>query len=279
MTELGMYLYITLPCSSFNFRLCSIAAIQARNEELCRAKLYSGQATHDPKTTNVRYVFLQSDSSRLYQKYSRAHGIDVTQPAQYNIHNWLDPQSPEYKSEFATAVFYYQARAKTEERLRICIQTPDMEQAAWKYAHQSQLVLDGTFGICNSRVLLFIALGVDAAGKGVPLAFFLFSATTGNCATHAGYDVAILRELLEKWRDHQGSRDGVLFAPRIAITDTDTKERAALILVWPDIWLVLCKFHIRQCWTNKRKRLLRMGRTISFPKVQIESRLRALEDE
>ncbi|KAJ7116155.1 hypothetical protein C8R43DRAFT_824503, partial [Mycena crocata] len=38
-------------------------------------------------------------------------------------------------------------------------------------------------------------------------------------------------------------------------TDTDTKERGALIDVWPNIWLLLCKFHLRQCWTNKRKAL------------------------
>ena len=49
-----------------------------------------------------------------------------------------------------------------------------MDNAAWKYAHHSQLVLDGTFGVCTSRLLLFIALAQDKNGKGVPLAFFLF---------------------------------------------------------------------------------------------------------
>lgn len=58
-----------------------------------------------------------------------------------------------------------------------------------------------TFGICDSQILLFIILGVDEAGKGVPLAFFLFSAPTETKATHAAYDTAILHELLKVWCD------------------------------------------------------------------------------
>jgi hypothetical protein len=82
-----------------------------------------------------------------------------------------------------------------------------MKQAAWKYSHRGQLILDGTFGICDMRVLLFIALGVDEARKGVPLAFFLFSVPTGNKATHAGYDTSILVEVLKAWKNSLGSQN------------------------------------------------------------------------
>jgi len=75
-----------------------------------------------------------------------------------------------------------------------------MDDAAWKYGHHEQIILDGTFGICSSRMLLFIAMDVDEDGKGIPLAFFLFSAPTGNCATHAGYNTAILHKLLGQLR-------------------------------------------------------------------------------
>lgn len=34
-------------------------------------------------------------------------------------------------------------------------------------------------------------------------------------------------------------------------------ERNALFHVFPNIWLLLCKFHLRQCWTNHRERHLR----------------------
>jgi hypothetical protein len=134
---------------------------------------------HDPTTANVRYEVLPSDSCRLYRRYSRIHGIDVRE-AQYNIDDWLDPNSPGYKPEVASAVFHYKARVERDDRLRICIQTTEMKSASWQYAHQGQLIFDGTFGVCNSRVLLFIALGVDDARKGVPLAFFLFSAPNGS---------------------------------------------------------------------------------------------------
>jgi hypothetical protein len=230
--------------------LFSITAIQNCNQELCQAKLYSRQATHNPKTANICYKFLQSDSSRLYRKYSSTHGIDVTQPPQYNVHNWLNPNSPAYKADLADAVFYYRAWTNQEEHFCLCIQTAEMKEAVWKYAHQKQLILDGTFGMCDSCILLFIALGVDVAGKSVPLAFFLFSAPTGSHATHAGYDTAILHELIGAWKVSLGSRNGIAFTPHVAITDMDTNECAALSLVWPDICLILCKFHICQCWMN-----------------------------
>jgi hypothetical protein len=170
-----------------------------------------------------------------------------------------------------------------DDRLRICIQTTEMKQAAWKYSHRGQFILDGTFGICDRWVLLFIALRVDEARKGVPSAFFLFSAPTGNKATHAGYDTSILVEVLNAWKNSLGSQNGVPFTPDIAITDTDTKERGALVhralvRTWPDIWPLLCKFHIQQCWTNQRKNLLCMGNTLNFPKQQVKARLQALEN-
>ncbi|KAF4571298.1 hypothetical protein AB1N83_013800 [Pleurotus pulmonarius] len=144
------------------------------------------------------------------------------------------------------------------ERLKVCISTLEMDEAAWKYGHHAQIMLDGTFGVCSSRMLLFISLAVDEEGKGVPLAFFLFSAPTGNRATHAGYNTDILEELLRKWKarlDNQSSTHAI-FTPFVSITDTDTKERAALLRIWPNMCLLLCKFHLRQCWTNKRKNVL-----------------------
>ncbi|KAF8581533.1 hypothetical protein K439DRAFT_1618973 [Ramaria rubella] len=83
-----------------------------------------------------------------------------------------------------------------------------MVDAAWKYAHKKQIILDGTFGVCDRRMLLFIALGVDETGKGVPLAFLLFSAPTGNKATQAGYDTTVLYELLKAWHDSLGTWKG-----------------------------------------------------------------------
>ncbi|KAF8583484.1 hypothetical protein K439DRAFT_1647218 [Ramaria rubella] len=209
-----------------------IMAIQYRDQELFQGELYNGQKSINQQTTNVCYEFLPLDSTRLFRKFSKLCGIDVSKPPQHNIDEWLNPTSPTYKPQVAAAVFYYKARIELNDRLCVCIHTPEMQEVAWKYAHQKQIILDGTFGVCDRRVLLFILLSVDEAGRGVPLAFLLFSAPSGNNATQAGMS----------------------FKPFIAITDTDPKERGALIILWSDILLILCKFHIQQCWTNRRKK-------------------------
>lgn len=204
---------------------------------------------------NVRYNFLPSDMSNLYRLFNKSYGVDVSIPPQYNLHNWLDPSSPMFRADLHDSIFYYVARTQRDERLKVCISTKDMDEAAWRFTHRRQLILDGTFGVCSSRLLLFIAMGVDDEGKGVPLALFLFSAPAGNQATHAGYNRAIISELLRKWRDHLSSGRSVIFTPLVAITDTDTKERGGLQDAWPYIWLLLCRFHVRTCWTNRRKKL------------------------
>ena len=42
------------------------------------------------------------------------------------------------------------------------------------------------------------------------------------------------------------------------MTDTDFKERKALTNVWPNIHIhmLLCIFHVSQCWKNKINELL-----------------------
>jgi hypothetical protein len=97
-------------------------------------KLYSSQAEFNPQMANICYEFLQSDSSWLYLKYSSTHGINVNQPPpQYNIDNWLNPDSPKFKPELAEAICYYQAQTEKDERFHICIQTTDMKEVAVKY--------------------------------------------------------------------------------------------------------------------------------------------------
>ena len=241
---------------------------------------YRDMKSYEPKQANCRYKFLSRDASSLYRMYQKTQGVDVTRRPEGNLHSWLNPNSTNFKEHMSEAIFFYSARRHKEDRLKICISTPEMDEAAWKFSHNNQLILDGTFGVCSSRLLLFIAMGIDDTGKGLPLAFFLFSAPTGNRATHAGYNQAILQELLTQWRHHLSKTHlPTIFAPLVAITDTDTKERGALLNVWPDIWLLLCKFHVRQCWTNRRKTLKLAGRSgnTEFWKQHVHSRLQNLE--
>ncbi|KAI0336984.1 hypothetical protein BDW22DRAFT_1295758, partial [Trametopsis cervina] len=254
-----------------------ISTIQSTNLDMLTHRVYRDQSTFDEATANHRYELLPSDFSGLYrQHYRKAYAVDVKIAAEHNVDNWLNPKSTHFKPGVHEAVFYYNARATTDERLKVSVATPEMKEAAWKYCHKKQLVLDGTFGLCTSRLLVWIALGVNESGYGVPVVMFLFSAPTGNKATHAGYDTNILTELLSKWKEWLGKRDGESFTPYVAITDTDFKERGALIRVWGNLILLLCKFHIRQCWTNKRKNVLPRGE--SYWQTYLNTRLLSLEE-
>ncbi|KAH7870309.1 uncharacterized protein C8R40DRAFT_1175790 [Lentinula edodes] len=216
----------------------SLTAIQEMNRKMIETKAYRDLKSFDPKTANVRYLFLPTDHTSLYRKASKELGYDPKVEPQYNVDDWLNVESQNFKPEIAEAVFHYSARAEAGDRFEICISTLEMDECAYKYAHHSQLVLDGTFGVCSSRLLLFIALSVDEDNKGFPIALFLFSAETGAKATHASYNTAILEKLIRTWKRRLDTKFGS-FEPYSAITDTDTKERGAL------------------CWTNHRKKVLR----------------------
>lgn len=40
------------------------------------------------------------------------------------------------------------------------------------------------------------------------------------------------------------------------MTDCDTKERKAIMQIWPDAYLLICLFHISSNWKNKLNQLL-----------------------
>lgn len=108
----------------------------------------------------------------------------------------LDAKSPAYNKVFAVTVFHYSARATKDEHFKVCIVTGEMRDAVWRYSHQSQIILDSTFGLCDSKMLLFIVMGIDKKGRGVPLVFMMFSAPSGNQKTLFGYDTKILEKLI-----------------------------------------------------------------------------------
>jgi len=127
---------------------------------------------------------------------------------------------------FSQAIFHYSAHTNCSECLKVCITTPEMDAATWQFGHRNQLILDGTFGVCSSRLLVFIAMVTDEENKGLPVAFLIFSAPSRNCATHAGYNTKILAELLGFWNNHleHHSRSNEPFKPFVRMTDTDMKE-------------------------------------------------------
>jgi hypothetical protein len=252
----------------------SPAEVREKNKKLFKARAYKDQPK-DLQSSSYRWLLRQTDFRTIYRQHSRLLGVNATAAPHLNVDEWLTPGSPQYNPMLADAVFHYSARTAKEERFEVCIATKEMREASWLYGHKSQIILDGTFGLCDKRLLLFIVMGLDEERRGVPLAFLLFSAPTGNRQTSAGYNTDIITQLLRKWRESLGKRDGEVFIPLVAITDTDLIERAALLRVFPHIWLLICKFHLRQSWRNHRNRELK-GK--SQPFLDTKSHLRRLEE-
>ncbi|KZV89638.1 hypothetical protein EXIGLDRAFT_139730 [Exidia glandulosa HHB12029] len=229
----------------------SLTEIQEQNRRMFAQRLYPDQPA-DLAESAYRWLILRHDTRTLYRRHAHLNGIDVAERAEINIDEWLDPTSPKHNKVLSGAIFHYSARATRGDRFEVCIANHDMQEAAWRYAHGRQLILDGTFGVCNARILVFIAMAIDEENKGVPIAFLLFSAPAGNKLSSSGYDTAILTRLLVAWNRALGTRNGEAFKPRVAMTDTDFKERAALLVPWPELWELICRFHLRQCWRNHR---------------------------
>ena len=151
----------------------SITAIQMRNCEMMELSAYHGMHLFNAKTADICYHLLPSDNATLYRKFSRRNRVDVRQKPEYNIHDWLNPESSHFQPEIHRAIFHYAARSEAGERFEVCISTPEMEAAVWKYAHYSQLVLDGTFGVCNLDYSFLLPLLGTNSGRVFPsLSFF-----------------------------------------------------------------------------------------------------------
>ncbi|GJE99092.1 SWIM zinc finger family protein [Phanerochaete sordida] len=253
----------------------SLDAVLDANRASFDARAYPGMPS-DITNSPYRWTIGKGDTRSLYRQFHRLSGVNVVNQAHVNVDDWLKEDSPHYNKALADAIFHYSPRASKAERFEACIATQEMNEAAWKYGHQSQILMDGTFGICNLKMLLFIVMGVDEKNRGVPLAFFLFSAPMENKQTSGGYNTEILTAMLSAWKTSLGSRNGQVFEPRVAITDTDLKERGALIAVFPHVHLLICQFHLRQAFKNHRAKAVKGS---SADHVLIRSRLKRLEDQ
>ncbi|KAJ6596737.1 hypothetical protein B0H10DRAFT_1959952 [Mycena sp. CBHHK59/15] len=83
------------------------------------------------------------------------------------------------------------------DHFEACIATNSMNSTSWKYVHDSQIILNGTFGVCDSRLLLFIVMAVDENRKGIPITSLLFSAPSGNKQLSSGYNTSIVAKLVD----------------------------------------------------------------------------------
>jgi hypothetical protein len=102
-------------------------------------------------------------------------------------------------------------------------------------------------------------MGINERGRGIPLVFCIFTPKKDAKAAHASYDTGIITELLTIIKTSMGkNKEGDSFNILIGNTDNDTRERAALASVFPDIGLVLCMFHTWQAWRSGLDRTLKV---------------------
>jgi len=126
---------------------CTLTDVQERNHTMVQPWHIATSLLicRDLHTVGI-YDLRDKDTRSLYRQFNHLQGIKSQSKAHLNIDEWLDPDSAQFNQTLHDVVFHYSPRATWGEQVEICIATPEMREAAWKYAHQSQIILDGTFG-------------------------------------------------------------------------------------------------------------------------------------
>ncbi|KAF8868336.1 hypothetical protein CPB84DRAFT_1756437 [Gymnopilus junonius] len=203
--------------------------------------------------SHFRYRLTPHDASSLYRTISRERGIYQRTSAEDNLDKWFRAEKPQPPSPLLSesCLNYQPHEEPTSDRFEIILSTPEMREAAWKYGHKKQVLMDLTFGVCSARALLLILMAIDENGTGIPICFIMFTARDSVKATHADYNKNLLDRLLGLFKQKMGLNAlGEEFDIRIGTTDNDTRERFGLTKNWPAIFLLLCIFHIWQAWRN-----------------------------
>ena len=123
-----------------------------------------------------------------------------------NLYKWFGGDNPKtpVPDLGESCLFYQNLGPGNDECLILILATPRQHQMAWAYGHQKQMMLDGTFGICSTCVLVFFLMVVDDRNIGVPVATIIFTPKKDAKAGHASYDGPLLARLLQHWKDGMG---------------------------------------------------------------------------
>lgn len=207
------------------------------------------------------YFLADHETTSLYRSHRWEMGIPQRLLPEDNLHAWFRSTNPQRPTPALTAAaMHYQPHipGKTE-RFELILSTPEQRDLAWKFGHKRQLLMDGTFGVCTARVLVFILMVIDDQNHGIPIAFILFTAKKEHTAIHASYDGALLNTLIKKFKCAMGKNGaGEEFDIFVANTDNDSREQSALAAHFPSVLLLLCLFHTWQAWKNALNQHLRV---------------------
>ncbi|KAF6743783.1 hypothetical protein DFP72DRAFT_827164 [Ephemerocybe angulata] len=211
-----------------------------------------------PGDGSYRFRLRDHDTSSVYRTLGAEIGIMVHTQAQDNLDAWLRPGGKPPDAALTAACLHYSPEVpESDQRFMVILSTPLQRAMAWRYGHKKQLLMDLTFGFSSARALLVILMVIDENNKGIPVAQMIFTARRDAKAVHADYNQALLDEILRIFKSKMGRNEaGEEFTVAVASTDNDTRERYALLQNFPDILLLLCMFHILQCWRNQLNRSL-----------------------
>ena len=171
-------------------------------EERCQGNVILG---------NYRLLLKLSDISNIMRNFRKSNlNINTRVQVEQSVDNLLSNKSDKQDLSLCEACFHYVSKTEINERLEIGISTQEQRDLAQKFGHNQLLLLDGTFGVCNRKILLFIFLILDSQKQGIPVAFFLFSPPSNKQAS-GSYDHKILAKLFEKFVIALETRDGTIF--------------------------------------------------------------------
>src|SRR6266542_3582857 len=121
-------------------------------------------------------------------------GCSTRKAVEENLDTLFGEQSSE--KQFKDSCCWYKPRLNFNDRFELVLSTPEQQQCAWQYGHQNLILLHGTFGVSDCRILLFILMVLDQENHGIPICFLLFSPPGGSVRTSSNYDHSIIKKLI-----------------------------------------------------------------------------------
>ncbi|PCH35933.1 hypothetical protein WOLCODRAFT_20228 [Wolfiporia cocos MD-104 SS10] len=141
---------------------------------------------------SYQYILNEHEATSLYHTLNQQLGIPQCSAAHTNLDLWFCADNPKPPSPLLLeACLCYQLYIQNvSDRFIIIISTPQQWQLAWKHSHHQLMFLDGTFGFCSARMLLFTPMALNDLKRGVPLGHIIFSAceSTKSSSVHANYN-------------------------------------------------------------------------------------------
>jgi hypothetical protein len=107
--------------------------------------------------------------------------------------------------------------AELEDRVRVVVATPNMQQWTLKYGHDKPVSVDCTFGITRYGYAVFTITGMDDTQRGVPLAFAIL----------AGEGEEDFAAVLKAVRDH-ARKQCPDWSPSVFLSDDSQAEQNAI---------------------------------------------------